>query len=96
LGFRGRFSASGIAEVRAIIGQIEEKIRRIRGGVGSLSPPWPPDGKPQRRTNDRAFRALMWAAAIFSLAAIALFAAYFVMLDSGISSVQSLASGITL
>ena len=37
LGFRGRFSASGIAEVRAIIGQIEEKIRRIRGAVGPLS-----------------------------------------------------------
>lgn len=96
LGFRGRFSASGIAEVRAIIGQIEEKIRRIRGAVGPLSLPLQADGKVQIRTHDRAFRALLWAAALLSLAAIGLFVAYFVMLDSGVSSVQSLASGITL
>jgi type VI secretion system protein ImpK len=96
LGFRGRFSASGIAEVRAIIGQIEEKIRRIRGAVGPLSPPWQGDGRLQLRTHDRGFRALMWTAVVFGLLAIGLFVAYYLNLDSGIRIVANAANGIVL
>jgi type VI secretion system protein ImpK len=96
LGFRGRFSASGIGEVRAIIGQIEERVRRIRGAVGPLSPRWEPDATVKIRTHDRVFRTLTWAAALCAVLALVLFAAYFFMLDSGISSVHNLASRITL
>jgi len=96
LGFRGRFSASGIGEVRAIIGQIEERVRRIRGAVGPLSPRWEPDPIIKIRTHDRVFRTLTWAAALCAVLALLLFAAYFFMLDSAINRVHNLASSITL
>ena len=96
LGFRGRFSASGIGEVRAIIGQIEERVRRVRGAVGPLSPRWEPDPIIKIRTHDRVFRALTWAATLCAVLALVLFAAYFFMLDSAINRVHNLASSITL
>ncbi len=96
LGFRGRFSASGIGEVRSIIAQIEEKIRRIRGAVGPLSPPWQHDAAPAVRTRDTLFRTLTWSATVLGCIAILLFIAYLLALHSGVGSLESIASRIAL
>jgi len=71
-------------------------VRRIRGAVGPLSPPWEPDPIIKIRTHDRVFRTLTWAAALCAVLALLLFAAYFFMLDSAINRVHNLASSITL
>ena len=52
MGFRGRYSASGTtAEIRAIIGQIEEKIQRIRGAATPL--PWQPPSQTMAPARDK-------------------------------------------
>ena len=96
LGFRGRFSASGIGEVRSILAQIEEKIRRIRGGLGPLSPPSEASFAPIAPPGDRVLRSLTWGAiACWSLALI-LFAIFFLALNSGTGDLQSIAARISL
>jgi type VI secretion system protein ImpK len=96
LGFRGRLSASGMAEVRAIIGQIEAKIRRIRGALGPLSPPW--DHAPVRipRSRDRVLGGLRWTAVACWVIAVGLFVAFFLTLNAGERTLQSIASRISL
>jgi len=38
LGFRGRYAAGGAGDLQSLISAIQEKIRRVRGPVGPLSP----------------------------------------------------------
>ena len=38
LGFRGRYAAGGAGDLQALIAAIQEKIRRVRGPSGPLSP----------------------------------------------------------
>jgi type VI secretion system protein ImpK len=38
LGFKGRYAAGGAGELRSMISATQEKIRRIRGSSGALSP----------------------------------------------------------
>src|SRR5215475_5979514 len=38
LGFKGRYAAGGSGDLRGLIAASQEKIRRIRGAVGMLSP----------------------------------------------------------
>ena len=53
LGFHGRYSAADGGELRMLIGRVAEKMERIRGGYGELSPSWRPPGRSARR-GDRA------------------------------------------
>jgi len=41
LGYQGKYSISSKGDLRALMGQIEDKIQRIRQGTASLSPGWP-------------------------------------------------------
>jgi type VI secretion system protein ImpK len=53
LGFRGRYGTSEQAELRSLTAAAEEKMRRVRGGFGELTPGWaPPTGEVVPRARD--------------------------------------------
>lgn len=90
LGFAGRYSIGGRAELRAIIEATALKIRRIRESGPEISPRW-------RLPNDIAFRAvdkwlkrLMIGAGALAGLAIVFFIVYKVSLMSGVSDLVSL------
>ena len=91
LGFAGRYSLGDRGELRAITGAAYEKIRRIRGDAGMLSPAWElPAEAPRRAGADPLAKKIgIAAAACFALALI-LFIAYKVVLGSGLSSLSEL------
>ncbi len=94
LGFRGRYGASGSAEIRSILGQIDEKIRRIRGV--SASPAWqiPPERVVPAR--DRWIPVLRWVAIGCVALALILFALFKISLSSSAGELRSAASGTSL
>ncbi|HXR75027.1 MAG TPA: DotU family type IV/VI secretion system protein [Bryobacteraceae bacterium] len=96
LGFRGRLSASGMAEVRSIVAQIEAKVRRIRGALGPLSPPWEQAAAGISRPRDGLLGALRWTAIACWAIAVGLFVAFLLTLSAGEGTLQSIASRIGL
>jgi type VI secretion system protein ImpK len=53
LGFQGRYSTLDRGELRSVSAAAEDKIRRIRGGFGELSPKWAlPTGETITRARD--------------------------------------------
>jgi type VI secretion system protein ImpK len=89
LGFAGRYSLGDRGELRAITNTTEDKIRRIRGGAGVLSPAWElPKETLQAPGADPLVKKIgIAAAACFALALI-LFVAYKMVLGSGLSSLN--------
>lgn len=96
LGFRGRLSASGVAEVRSMVAQIETKIRRIRGALGPLSPPWQQAPLRMASGRDGLLGALRWTAIACCVIAVGLFVAFLLTLSAGEGTLQSIASRISL
>jgi len=91
LGFRGRYSFSGTGEIRNILAQIEEKIRRIRGPA--ISPPWRIASETVVPPGDRWIPILRWLViACFALALI-LFVIFKVSLASSADQLRSVAAG---
>jgi len=95
LGYRGRYSLTGQEGVRPVLGAIAEKMQRIRGGAGPLSPHWAP---PQEAVRTKAFdpwaRRLAFAALGVLVLAVILFAGFKLSLTSGASGLHSTASTI--
>jgi type VI protein secretion system component VasF len=60
-----------------------EKIRRIRGHFGPLSPAWAPPPEAARTMNDPMVRRLAIIAAVCAILMILLFATYKIVLSSG-------------
>jgi type VI secretion system protein ImpK len=93
MGFRGRYSASGTtAEIRSIIAQIEEKIRRIRGASEPL--PWQPPAQIMRAAPDRWTAKLKWLAIGCACLALLLFVFYKVSLSSSAGELTSVAAEV--
>ncbi len=92
LGFAGRYSLGGRGELKAIADVTADKIRRIRGGAGPLSPAWALPLEPARQAGADPWvkRWTIAAAACFALVLV-LFAIYKLVLGSGVSSLQELA-----
>jgi type VI secretion system protein ImpK len=91
LGFAGRYSLSGRGEIKAIIDATAEKIRRIRGATGGLSPCWQlPADAPRVAGTDPWVKKLAIAAAACFVLALGLFLVFKVVLGSGISSLGDL------
>lgn len=87
LGYRGRYSISGPEALRGIRDAVAEKITRIRGPQGALSPAWAPDpGVP--RYSDPWIRRLLYGALACLLLAGALFLAFKLTLGSGVSELR--------
>ncbi len=90
LGFRGRYSSADQGEVHALRSSIQEKIGRIRGGYGELSPAWAlPERERPPTSRDAWLRWMGIAATLAVLAAAGLFVWYRTSLDSAAVQVQS-------
>ena len=91
LGFKGRYAAGG--DLRSVMAATQEKIRRIRGPIGALSPRGaiPADAVRMVQT-DRVSRLLGRVALIAAGVVVVLFILYKFVLMSGASSLSALAS----
>jgi len=90
LGFKGRYSASRGAELQVLSQQISEKIERVHGGVGELSPQWRPSPTEIDRPTDRWVPRLVAAAISAAVLALVLYAGFAISLHSGKSDLTSL------
>jgi type VI secretion system protein ImpK len=90
LGFRGRYSGADQGEIHSLRTSIQEKIGRIRGGYGELSPAWAlPAHERAPASRDPWLRWMGVVATLVILAAAGLFVWYRMSLDSGAVAVQS-------
>jgi type VI secretion system protein ImpK len=93
LGFAGRYSLSGRGELRSIITTVGDKIRRIRQSPPDLSPGWAlPNENIQTGGFDPWIKRLMFSAIGCFCIALFLFILYKVFLNSGVSSLERIAS----
>src|SRR3954451_9615389 len=93
LGFAGRYSLSGRGELRSIITTVGDKIRRIRQSPPDLSPGWAlPNENIQTGGFDPWIKRLMYSAIGCFSVALFLFILYKVFLNSGVSSLERIAS----
>ena len=96
LGYRGRYSLTGQEGVRPVLGAIGEKMRRIRGGPGPLSPHWaPPQEAVRAKAYDPWARRLAFGALGFLLLVLILFAGFKFSLISEAAVLHSTASTIS-
>jgi len=90
LGFKGRNSASRGTELQVISAQISEKIDRVHGGPGELSPHWRPDQSDIARSRDRWIPRLAVAAVSAGVLALVLWVGFTISLHSGRSDLANL------
>jgi len=90
LGFGGRYSASGTAEIRSILGQIEEKIRRIRA---IPAPAWQITPQSIAPSGDKWIPRLRWVAVGCVVLALVLFVIFKISLSSSAGQLQNIAAG---
>jgi type VI secretion system protein ImpK len=91
LGFRGRYSFSGAGEIRNILAQIEEKIRRIRGAAPS--PAWRIAPEAVAPPGDRWIPILRWLVIACFAVALILFVIFKISLASSADQLRSVAAG---
>jgi type VI secretion system protein ImpK len=84
LGFCGRYSAGNRGELGQIMSMTGEKIRRIRGPLGPLSPSWAPPPEKANIIADPWVRKLGIIAAVCAGAMILLFVIYKIVLNGGV------------
>jgi type VI secretion system protein ImpK len=93
LGFRGRYAFAADGGTERIAEGIHQKIRRIRGQTGPLSPVWAlPTNEVVPTTRDRWVPRLAFAAAGSFVFSLVLYFVYRIMLNGGIGDLQTLAS----
>jgi len=92
LGFGGRYSAGNRGELSQVMNLIAEKIRRVRGQFGPLSPAWmlPPEKALVRA--DPLVRKLGWLALACAILMLLAFGVYKLTLGSGVSDVAAIAT----
>jgi type VI secretion system protein ImpK len=88
LGFGGRYSVGNRGELTQVMNMTAEKIRRIRGRFGALSPSWSLPGEALQARSDPWVRRLGMIAAICAIVMILLFVAYKLVLNSGVHIAQ--------
>lgn len=92
LGYRGRYSLGDRGEVRSILNETGDRIRRIRGSAVTLSPDWAPAQQTVQVRKDPWSRRLMFGAAACLLLTALLFVLFKVLLTSGASAIEKMAS----
>lgn len=86
LGYAGRYSVAGKGELRSVAESLAERIQRIRGGAGYLSPEWAPQGAiAAPAAGDPVLRWLTIAAIVCGTLALLLFVVFKISLGSGVS-----------
>jgi type VI secretion system protein ImpK len=93
LGYRGRYGLGGQGEMRALMGSVQDKIRRIRGATGQLSPAWALPQEPPRALGADPWvkRMLIIAIACFALALV-IFLGAKLSLGGGASDIRAIAT----
>ncbi|HSC30167.1 MAG TPA: DotU family type IV/VI secretion system protein [Gemmatimonadaceae bacterium] len=95
LGFHGRYSASDGGELHALMSRVAEKMQRIRGPYGELSPSWkPPAGDIPSTGGDVWSKRLGIAMIAVFLIAAALFGIYTASLRSSVAAVHDAAAQV--
>ncbi len=89
LGFCGRYSVGNRGELAHRVNQIADKIQRIRGRVGPLSPAWQLPQETVRKMKDPWVKRLGITAIVAAVLMVVLFGVYKVSLNSGVSEVQA-------
>ncbi len=90
LGFRGKYGATGGGEIRSILAQIEEKIRRIRGVA---QPQWKLQPEIVVSPRDRWIPILRWVLVGCIVVALILFGAFKFSLSSSTGQLSTIAAG---
>jgi len=92
LGFQGRYSRMDRGELRGLTLVVSDKIQRIRGRTGDLSPSWSlPGGETVAPARDPWVRRLGVAAAASLVVALVLFAVLRFSLLSRVAELQAIA-----
>lgn len=92
LGFKGRYAASDGAEVQGLITATNQKLSRIRGGGGPITPQaYHPQGEEAPARSDPWIPRLVRATIGAAIVALVLFVGFRVLLASGSSGVSDLA-----
>lgn len=84
LGFCGRYSAGNRGELGQIVNMTADKIRRIRGPFGFLSPHWTPPAEKAQTGIDPWVRKLAIIACASGGLMVLLFIVYKIVLNSGV------------
>lgn len=93
LGFAGRYSIGGRGELKAVVDQVSEKIRRIRKPSLELSPSWALPNDPARQAQgDPMVRWIMIGAVVCVLLTVVLFGVYKYSLSSGVTTLEEIAA----
>jgi type VI protein secretion system component VasF len=85
LGFGGRYSAGNRGELSQVMKMTAEKIGRIRGRLGPLSPSWALPTESARSGSDPLVRKLSILAIACAALMVVLFAVYKIVLGSGVN-----------
>jgi type VI secretion system protein ImpK len=89
LGFKGRYSAARGGELQTLVAQTSQKIERVHGAVGELSPRWRPLPDEIGIPGDRWIPRLTIAAVTGAVLALVLFVGFLVSLRSGRSDLAA-------
>jgi type VI secretion system protein ImpK len=93
LGFRGRYAMGDPSGLHGRISAVQQKILRIRGGFGELSPEWAlPAGETVVLARDPWIPRLVVVAALSLATAVVLFVAYHLALATDVAALQVLTS----
>jgi type VI secretion system protein ImpK len=90
LGYLGKYSIASKGDLRALMGQTEDKIKRIRGSRADLSPAWMLPDEVAPAIADPWLRRLAIIAAACALGTLVLFGTYKIALSSDVNAVQTL------
>ncbi|HTB15868.1 MAG TPA: DotU family type IV/VI secretion system protein [Bryobacteraceae bacterium] len=94
LGYLGRYSISSKSDLRQVMGQTDDKIKRIRGAGVGLSPQWMlPEGGAAPVTRDSWILRLGVFSALSAILVVVLFLYYDFSLGTGATALQALISG---
>jgi type VI secretion system protein ImpK len=92
LGFSGRYSAGNRGELAQIMNLTGEKMRRIRGRFGALSPAWQPPKERAASHADPWIKRWGMIAAACAVLAVILFAGYLFGLGSVVTQLRTLST----
>jgi len=95
LGYRGRYSVGNTGELQATMQATAEKIRRIRGPLGGLSPSWELKAESLQAPKDKLTKTLAIVAMVCLVVGLILFAGYKFSLSSGSSQIAESATRVS-
>lgn len=91
LGFRGRFGSSEHGELRALVAEVGDKIRRVRGGGEPLAPAWALPAEVPTPPRDPWIRTFGLVAVSAVVGALVLLGVFTFLLSGSVGGVASLA-----